>query len=57
MNDLLTCEQDDNGCCSTEIPYGTCGTRSLWLPGLITTVRVEHGFEKQPAVAERRIHA
>jgi hypothetical protein len=39
-----------------QIPYGTCGTRSLWLPGLITTVRVEHGFEKQPEAAERGIH-
>lgn len=57
MNDPFTCEQDDNGCFSTEIPCGTYGTRSLWLPGLITTVRVEHGFEKQPAVAERGIHA
>lgn len=57
MNAPLTCEQDENGCFSTEILYGTCGTRSLWLPGLITTVRVKHGFEKQPAVAERGIHA
>jgi len=57
MNDPFTCEQDDNGCFSTEIPYGTCGTRSLLLLGLITTVRVEHGFEKQPELAERGIHA
>jgi hypothetical protein len=57
MYGTLTCEQDADGRCCAQIPNGTRGTRFLGLPGLITTVRVEHDFEKQPEAAERGMHA